>query len=215
MVGLINALLGEVASVSRSDLADPDLELWGYLRRKLGSTNELVLKAALDDLKDLCRATRAWELGGFWDSLSEVGGGHMGELADCVRFVVENALAAEDEEAVAKAKEMFSVNAMDFINVDKPEASWSRVLSTLETLLSEKEMLRFLMGKIEESFRHEKEETFYKVSTLLTRSFVKLFESNEAEIRDRLYRMMQDSDSVAGRRAYDFYSSLKQQAKLS
>ncbi len=195
-------------------LTEPDRKYWEDLRTKLSSKSRWVAKAALQDLTILCHSTRVWKLGDdLWQYLIEqfnTNGNHnMGKIADCINIIFQNASVAKEKQITKKINELFSERLADLIGADRHKYEGSAVSTAfdcLRTMLTNAEMLKLIQEKYEKAFKSD--ERFGRISDLLIGELKKLYETNASEIREWLYKQMEDSDPKTAEEAYSLYQDL-------
>jgi predicted transcriptional regulator with HTH domain len=192
-------------------LSDPDQKYWENLRTKLSSRHEWVTKAALQDLTILCRNTRLWKLGdNFWHYLIEqfntTENSNLGQIVDCINIIFRSASATEEKEAKEKISGLFSERLAELIGTDQHIYEWSIAFGCLRIMLPTAEMLKLIQEKYEKALKSE--EKFGKISTLLIDELKKLYKTSANEIREWLYKQMENSDPKAAERAYSLYQAL-------
>jgi predicted transcriptional regulator with HTH domain len=192
-------------------LSDPDQKYWEDLRTKLSSRNEWVTMAALQDLIILCHNTRVWKLGDdFWHYLIEQfntnGNSNLGKVADCINIIFRNASATEEKKVTEKTKGLFSERLAELIGADQHKNEWSVAFNCLRIMLPNAELLKLIQEKYEKAFKSE--ENSGKIYLLLMDELKKLYETNANEVREWLYRLMENSDPKAAESACYLYQAL-------
>lgn len=215
VVGRLKELLRDIELGEERELTDPSPDYWKELREELDSGSSWAAKAALEDLRDLCRKSRVWKLGEeFWNFLSEKLDANLNELIDCLLLIAVNASSNGEAEVAEKIKTRFYGKLKEILFSADRKTLWQSTLLCLKHILSEDEMLELLKARYEDAFKAEDEEEFKNVLHHFDDELRVFYETHNKEVRRWLYQKMKDRDPKVAERAFKLYRIIKRGSHL-